>query len=130
MTKDITPKLCPQLAKPLRYFCANSCNSDTFGFLLQTATVPSGIARDAIVNAIRAWASRDDGLVEVLSRPNDYIDLAAIGAGQMKRDVLHIEARSRGNGCPADIDILQYATEDVPDLDLNNQIRWAEVCEA
>ena len=68
--------------------------------------------------------------MQVLPRPNDFIDLAEIGGGQTKRDVPNIEARSRENGCPANIDILQYATEDVPDLDLNNQIRWAEACEA
>ena len=130
MIEDIAEKRCLQLTKPVKLSYANCCNSDTFGFLLQTANVPSNIARNSIVDAIRAWASQDDGLVQVLSRPNDFIDLAAIGGGQTKRDVPNIEARSRENGCPANIDILQYATEDVPDLDLNNQIRWAEACEA
>ena len=62
------------------------------------------------------------------ARPNNFFDLAAIGAEPQKRDML-LENRSRTNQCPAVDNILQYATIDVPDVDINRDIRWAGECD-
>ena len=68
------------------------------------------------------WAG---GLVQVSLRPNDFFNLNSIGAA--KRD-LDVAARSRTNQCPNVDNLLQYATVDVPDLDINRDIRWAGEC--
>ena len=75
------------------------------------------------MNAITAWA----GTVQVLQRPNDFYDLVRIGAGGTKRDV-ELEERSRTDQCPAVDNILQYATLDVPNIDINTDMRWAGLC--
>lgn len=62
-------------------------------------------------------------------RPNNFFDLAGIGAGPKKRDTL-LEIRSRTNQCPAVDNILRYATIDVPDVDINRDIRWAGECDS
>ena len=64
----------------------------------------------------------------MIARPNNFFDLGTIGAGGGKRD-LHLEARARGNQCPAETDLLQYATEALPDIDINSQIRWGGTCD-
>ena len=81
-----------------------------------------------LLDVIYAWASQFGETVRVTARPNDFFNLGTIGAGESKRN-LHLEARSRGNQCPADTNLLQYATEEVPDIDINNQIRWAGLCD-
>lgn len=83
---------------------------------------------NAVLNAIHDWASRLGNVVEVRERPNGFVDLAAIGAAPTKRDESSIETRSRDFKCPADIDILKYAVIDVPDLDLNKNLRAAGTC--
>lgn len=62
------------------------------------------------------------GTVQVIFRPNGFFDLASIGAAARKRGVL-LEERSRGNQCPAIDNILQCATLDSPNVDINRDIR-------
>ena len=81
-----------------------------------------------LLDAIYAWASEVGEVVRVSARPNNFFDLGTIGAGELKRD-LHLVGRSRGNQCPADTNLLQYATEEVPDIDINSQIRWGGLCD-
>ena len=59
--------------------------------------------------------------------PNDFFDLAPIGAGAGKKEIL-IEERSRTSQCPAIDDILQYATLDLPDVDIERDLRCGGQC--
>ncbi|OTA94370.1 hypothetical protein M434DRAFT_10762 [Hypoxylon sp. CO27-5] len=99
--------------------------ANDFGFAVFTVTLPSATELQALLKAINAWASQAGGIVQVISRENNFFDPSAIGAGQ-KRDV---EARSRGNACPANTDILKYATLAVStDININRDIRFAGEC--
>ena len=71
-----------------------------------------------------AWAG---GKVLVLSRLNGFFRPDDIGAVPRKRD-FELKQRSRTNQCPAIDNLLQYATVDVPDVDINTQIRWGGEC--
>ncbi|KAI1414299.1 hypothetical protein F5Y13DRAFT_159266 [Hypoxylon sp. FL1857] len=96
-----------------------------FGFAVVTLAQPSTSELQALLKAISAWGSQGGGIVQVISRANNFYDPSSIGAGQ-KRDV---EARSRGNSCPANTDILKYATLSVsPDININRDIRFAGEC--
>lgn len=81
-----------------------------------------------LLEAINAWATQGGSIVQVIARPNGFFDLPTIGAGGSKRDV-QFEARARSNQCPANTDLLRYATQDVPDIDINNDIRWSAECD-
>jgi hypothetical protein len=82
-----------------------------------------------LLEVIHAWAAQAGSTVQVIARPNDFFDLATIGAGGSKRDI-GLVTRARGNECPAQTDLLQYGTEDVPDIDINHDMRWGGECDA
>lgn len=104
--------------------------SDTFGFVIQLFDEYPGFIQD-LLEAIHDWGARLGNVVQVLQRPNGFVDLGQIGtATNAKREVEPIKARSRGNSCPANIDILKYADLDVPDLDPNKNIRAAGECDS
>ncbi|OTA67709.1 hypothetical protein K449DRAFT_461694 [Hypoxylon sp. EC38] len=106
-------------------FSAAGAVANDFGFAVFTVTLPSATELQALLKAINAWASQAGGIVQVISRENNFFDPSAIGAGQ-KRD---IKARSRGNACPANTDILKYATLAVStDININRDIRFAGEC--
>ncbi|KAI1501829.1 hypothetical protein F5X99DRAFT_428075 [Biscogniauxia marginata] len=97
-----------------------------FGFAFDTARFYSASDIQDLLDAIYAWATQNGGIVQVIARPNGFFDPGIIGAGQ-KRDV---EERSRGNTCPNNTNLLQYATEDVStDIDINRDIRWVGECD-
>ena len=101
---------------------------DMFGFAIQLG---SGFTRhdfETLLNDIIQWASQDGGDVEDITRSNGFIDLTAIGAGELrKRD--KVEARSRTNECPANQELFQYTKVAIPDLDLNKDLKWAGTCD-
>lgn len=108
--------------------------SDIFGFGLQTANLPTTQELQNILDAINAWVSEVASGLVVIERPNDFFDLSQIGAAPSKRDngaenAAELEKRSRTNQCPAKTDLLQYINGDVPDLDINREIRWAGQCD-
>ncbi|MCJ1268324.1 hypothetical protein MMC22_008212 [Lobaria immixta] len=114
-------------------FGVGGTRSDIFGFGLQTAILPEYELQE-ILDAINAWASEVASDLQVIPRPNDFFDLSKIGAAPSKRDngaknVAELEKRSRTNQCPAKTDLLQYVNGDVPDLDINREIRWAGECD-
>ncbi len=109
--------------------CTITMNSNTFGFAFQTANAPTQAQMQFLLVAINDWATQGGGLMQEIARPNGFLDLAAIGAGQKKKRDVDVEPRSRGNTCPANEDILQYATIDVPDLNLNVDLRWGGTCD-
>lgn len=107
---------------------------DIFGFGLQTANLPTTQELQNILDAINAWVSEVASGLVVIERPNDFFDLSQIGAAPSKRDngaenAAELEKRSRTNQCPAKTDLLQYINGDVPDLDINREIRWAGQCD-
>ncbi|KAI0834150.1 hypothetical protein F5Y06DRAFT_307106 [Hypoxylon sp. FL0890] len=99
--------------------------ANDFGFAVVTLAHPSRTELQALLKAISAWGSQAGGLVQVIARDNNFYDPSTIGAGK-KRDV---KARSRGNTCPANTDLLKYATKAVStDIDINRDIRFAGAC--
>ncbi|CAJ2506458.1 Uu.00g005880.m01.CDS01 [Anthostomella pinea] len=108
------------------YGKAGGAIANDFGFGLSTSQFPTAQDLQDLLDAITAWASQAGSVVQALARPNGFFDPAQIGAGQ-KRDV---EERSRTNTCPADMNLLQYATEDVSvDVDIANDFRWGGECD-
>ncbi|KAH9900213.1 hypothetical protein F4778DRAFT_782323 [Xylariomycetidae sp. FL2044] len=101
--------------------------ANDYGFGFQFAAATTAAQLQDIVDAIREWASQGGGLVQVIQRPNGFFDPATIGAGEARRK---LRPRSRGDQCPANTDLLQYATVDVEiDIDINKNIRWAGECQ-
>lgn len=84
---------------------------------------------EATVAMAKAWAEESESKpkipssVTVTLRPNDFITLAKIDAGLMRR--------SRMATCPArKYQMLDYARDSVPlDLDLNRVMRFAGKCQ-
>ena len=67
--------------------------------------------------------------VRVISRTNGFIYLSRNVAITIRKTDSLFGARSRTEQCPKVDNVLQYATLDVPDLNVNRDIRWAEDCE-
>lgn len=104
---------------------SNFCISHTYGFAIQTATQPALGDLQALLTAISDWAG---GTVQVISRANGFFSPEQIGGALRKREVL-LKERSRTNQCIAVDNILQYATVDVPGIDINRDIRWGGECD-
>lgn len=99
------------------------------GFGLVTGHFPTSDQLEALVNLVKDYAKQGGGLVQVISRPNNFFDPSAIGAGAAKRDV-ELDRRSRDNKCPADTNLWKYLASNVPDFDPNRDLRWAGTCNA
>jgi hypothetical protein len=97
-----------------------------FGIQTQTGLFPTAGDLQDLLTVINAWATQNGGTVAVTAQPNNFFDLATIGAGQTRRG---LETRSRGNTCPANLNLLQYATKDVQtSININRDFRWAGSC--
>ncbi|KAI0405236.1 hypothetical protein F4802DRAFT_563595 [Xylaria palmicola] len=110
------------------YGKAGGAIANDFGFALNTRQFPAANDLQDLLTLINRWASQAGSLVQVIARPNGFFDPAAIGAGEnLKRTVA---GRSRSNTCPADMDLLKYASNDVAiDIDINTDMRWAGECD-
>lgn len=115
-------------------FGVGAGRTDIFGFGLDITYLPTEHELQEFLDVISAWVSEVASGLQVIERPNNFFDLAQIGAAPSKRDngaenVAELEKRSRTNQCPAKTDLLQYVNGDVPDLDINREIRWAGQCD-
>lgn len=99
-----------------------------YGFGFQTTANPSFNVLGNLEDALLAWAQSEGDQCEVLARPNDFIDLARIGAGNTKR--AELEGRSRETQCPNVKDkMIKYAKKGVPeDANWGRDYRWVEKC--
>ena len=104
--------------------------SDVFGFGLELIDVPpSWMVVNDIRDTITQWAQQAGGVVQNILRPNGFYDSRAIGAGAGGVFQDHqLRPRTRVDECHEPVDLLKYATRDMPFIDINRNIRWGGEC--
>ncbi|KAI1137653.1 hypothetical protein F5Y05DRAFT_387848 [Hypoxylon sp. FL0543] len=99
---------------------------DDIGFALTYSKFPLKKIQ-YMLEAIYDWASEGGNLVQVIARPDNFFDLKLVGGS--KRDIEDLKARSKGNKCPANVDILKYAADVATNINLNQDFRFAGECD-
>ncbi|KAI1133836.1 hypothetical protein F5Y05DRAFT_423534 [Hypoxylon sp. FL0543] len=113
-----------------------------FGFAIVAPDDMKAQHFQAIIGSIRDWVAQSGGIVQIIPRPNNFFDPVTIGASLSRYpsssssgssasspDKRDVEARSRGNTCPANTNLIKYATATVnTNININADVRFAGAC--